>query len=52
MVDNTKWRVDKFPEKRLIKLRYKATHIRVIHEMLYLLKYLRDQPVRRTMPVS
>jgi hypothetical protein len=37
--------MNKFPEKRLIKLRYKATQIRVIHGMLYLLKYLRDKPV-------
>jgi hypothetical protein len=44
-VDNSKWRVDKFPEKRLIKLRYNATLIQVIHEKLYLMKHLRDQPV-------
>jgi hypothetical protein len=37
--------MDKFPKKWLIKLRYNATHLRVIHETLYLLKYLRDQPV-------
>jgi len=38
MIDNSKWQMNKFPEKRLIKLRYKATQIRVIHGMLYLLK--------------
>ena len=40
-VDHSKWRVDEFPQCRLIKFRHDPTDIRVITQRLYPLDYFR-----------